>query len=115
MARLIREYQERTGESYADIAKRGGLPKATVGQYVAKPLTAMPKPESLQKLAAGMRADITTVTRAAQQAAGYHVAEVDTPDGTRILISHFEQLSPDQQASVSALVEHLLKQHRDTH
>jgi hypothetical protein len=112
LARLIREYQERTGESYGDIAKRGGLPKANVGAWAAKPVHAMPRPENLVKLAKGLQTGIETVTRAAQEAAGYHVGEAETPDGTRILISHYTQLTPEGQDKVAALVERLLREHR---
>ncbi|MFC4089370.1 helix-turn-helix domain-containing protein [Micromonospora sp. GCM10011541] len=112
LAQLIERRRQTAKESYGDIAERGGehLSKSYVHKLATTEQPAMPKPEQVEALAAALEVPEKVVLRAAQQAAGYHTYEETTPDtGTEILIANVERLSPEQRASVAALVEHLLR------
>jgi hypothetical protein len=86
------------------------MPRSTVHKLATKPITALPKRETLEKLAVGLRLPVDVVIRAAQEAAGYHLYEETLPDAdTVILISNIEQLTPEQRATVGSLVSHMLK------
>ena len=112
LAQLIADHRARTGHSYSDIGRRAGLSRSVVHTLATQPISSTPKPETLAKLAAGLELDLAVVTRAAQRAAGYEVYEERTPDSdTKILIGHFEKLTPAERARVAALVEELIRQH----
>ncbi|MDH6462040.1 hypothetical protein M2302_002215 [Micromonospora sp. A200] len=113
LAKLIEKRRKERRESYGDIADRGGehLSKSYVHKLATTDRPPMPKPEQITALSAALEVPEDIVLRAAQQSAGYHVYETETPDtGTRILISNIEKLTPAQQASVAALVEHHLRE-----
>ncbi|OKI45123.1 helix-turn-helix domain-containing protein [Micromonospora sp. CB01531] len=112
LAQLIEKRRRDHKESYGDIAERGGehLSKSYVHKLATTDRPPMPKPEQITALAAALGVPEDVVLRAAEASAGYHVYETETPDtGTRILISNIEKLTPEQQASVAALVEFHLR------
>jgi len=110
LARLISTVRETTGESYAVIADRAGMPRSTVHKLATTELTGLPKAETLEKLARGLRVAVELVTRAAQASTGYNVYAETTPDAeTDLLISNVSRLDPDQRAAVAALVQRLLR------
>lgn len=109
LARLIAERRRATGETYEEIGGRADMPKATVYKLATKPLVDMPKAETLAKLARGLALPLDVVTRAAQQATGYHVYTETLPDtDTQVLIAHFDALTPEQRRNVLALVTSML-------
>ena len=110
LARLIEAARRASGESYAEIARRGQMPASTVHKLATTDLHTPPKKETLESLAKGLDLPVKVVTRAATEAAGYYVYEDTLPDSeTQVLIANIEQLTPEQRASVTALVGHMLK------
>lgn len=110
LARLVKSRVDGTVENYSTIAVRGNMPRSTVHKLATGPITALPKRETLEKLAIGLGLPASVVIRAAQEAAGYFLYDEELPDGeTTILINSISQLTPDQRASVSSLVDHLLR------
>ncbi|MFC3504438.1 hypothetical protein ACFOOK_26200 [Micromonospora krabiensis] len=94
------------------MAERGGehLSKSYVYKLATTDQPAMPKPEQITALAAALELDEGVVMHAAQQSAGYHTYETETPDTkTRILIANVKKLNDEQLASVAALVEFHLR------
>ena len=87
LASLIRQHQDKTGDSFAGIARKTGLSKAKIGQLAqeTKPGQAhMPRPESITKLAAGLRLPLGTIQRAALVSAGLLPEEMEEPSEQRI-------------------------------
>lgn len=70
LAALIRREQDRNGSSYMDIAKASGLSKAKVGQLADPKLTHQIRPETIRRLAKGLRLPLDVVQRAAMVTAG---------------------------------------------
>ncbi|MFY1620025.1 hypothetical protein [Micromonospora sp. WMMD736] len=112
LAKLINDRRRDKGESFETIAERGGddISKSYVHKLATIERPAMPKPEQITALAVALELPEDVVLRAAERSAGYHTYETETPDTkTRILIANIEKLTPEQQASVAALVEHHLR------
>lgn len=110
LARLIAEVRESSGDSYADIADRGGMPRSTVHKLATAELTGLPKRETLERLARGLNVPVEIVTQAAHTSTGYHVYAEATPDATtQVLIANISRLDPDQRAAVAALVQRLIQ------
>lgn len=110
LARLIADRRAATGDSYTDIAQRGGMPRSTVHKLATAELSSAPRPDTIEKLAKGLELPVDLVTRAAQESAGYKVYQerlVDTD--AQVLIANIGALTPEQRASVMALVNHWLK------
>lgn len=110
LAKLIEDVKRSTGDSYAEIADRAGMPRSTVHKLAKTDLVGLPKQDTLARLARGLKVPVEVVTRAAQASTGYHVYEAVTPDATtELLISNISRLDEDQRAAVAALVQRLLR------
>ncbi|MFC5907601.1 transcriptional regulator [Streptacidiphilus monticola] len=108
---LIRERIDRTGWSYGEVARRGGLPRSTVHHLATvERLVRMPQPASLEGLARGLELPLDAVRRAAAEACGIHVAAPDRE--VDVLIASLRQLSAEDRRHVAALVESLLDRGR---
>lgn len=95
--------------SYGQVAKRGGLPKATVANLATQPLRQVPRAETLVALAKGLDLPISAI----QETVAYCVGLVYvTPPGqshiTRALIDTVGRLSPADQKTVVRVAEGLL-------
>lgn len=111
LAQLIEARRRDAGESYGEIAERGGerLSKSYVHKLATTDQPTMPRPEQITALATALRVPEEVVMRAAQQSAGYHVYEERLPGtDTQVLVANIEALTPEQRASVAALVHHML-------
>ncbi|MDG4783234.1 hypothetical protein O7614_26595 [Micromonospora sp. WMMD961] len=104
------------GDSYGDIAERGGdaLSKSRVHQLANDPQPPMPKRDVMEALARSLGLPYRAILRAAEEAAGLadiHVYHDLTPDSdTEIIIAHREPLSPERRADVARRVEELLRE-----
>lgn len=86
---LITAHIDRTGDSYDQIARRGGMSKALIGRLAILDGDYSISPATIPKLAAALRLPIATIQRAAARTAGYAVSDV--PPGT----AAFEQITDD--------------------
>lgn len=113
LAALIRREQDATGASYADIAKRAGISKARVGQIADPRSKHQIRPDTIEKLAVGLRLPLSVVRRAALVTAG--VAEHGDPRTTRIelLVSQLERLSDADLELFEAMVTTALRRQGD--
>jgi transcriptional regulator with XRE-family HTH domain len=105
LADLIREHQEHTGDSYADMARKTGISKAKIGQLARPENTYLVRQETLNKLAHGLSLPIATVQRASLGTAGFTNREVQRTDTLRSITDRLEELSPDDVALIADLVE----------
>lgn len=109
LAALIRREQDATGASYADIAKRAGLSKAKVGQIADPGSTHQVRPDTIEKLAVGLRLPLSVVRRAALVTAG--VADHADPRTSRIelLCAQLERLDDADLELFEAMVNAALR------
>lgn len=108
LADLIADHQQRTGDSYAALAKRSGLSKAKIGQLALRDrVPHAPKPETLDKLARGLGLPRRVVQAAALVTAGYTTAAPIDDQRIELLVSHLQNLDEDALTAVEALVDRL--------
>ncbi len=111
LQRLIRRHCEVTGQSQADIARRGGLPKQTVSWIARGEGTGATEPDTLNKLAAGMGVDPRRVHYAAAQAAGYDLEETTSDeDELEVLSAMVRTLDPPRRRAVERRAAELLRE-----
>jgi hypothetical protein len=105
LADLIREHQDKTGDSYGDIARHTGLSKAKIGQLARPENTYLVRQETLTKLARGLSLPLATVQRASLGTAGFVNKEVQRTDSVRAIVERLEEMSPRNLALIADLVE----------
>ena len=113
LATLIQQHRERTGDSYADIARRAGLSKAKIGQLAQAtgPGTAgqahMPRSETLAKVAKGLGLPLETVQLAAISSAGITPKNYAGSSQADLIASKLRELDARDLQTVRALVDSL--------
>lgn len=108
---LIKARMAQRGLSYADIARKGGLPRSTVHDLATNDRSGHrpPHPRTLERLATGLDLPLEDVRVAAAQAAGLSVwrEPADDPE-IDVLVAALTRLDPAQRRHVAALVRSLL-------
>ncbi len=109
LQRLIRDRLRERHWSYGDVAKRGGLPRSTVYNLATTAMRARPpKPQTLERLAAGLELPLSAVRAAAAESAGFHYYRESQVDAeTAVLMASLEELGPEDRRHVAALIESL--------
>lgn len=84
LQQLVLEHMAATGESYNALAKRGGLPRQTIQAIVQRDGHAMPRQQTLAKLAVALQLPLHRVQAAAAASAasspnGEHPVLTDDP------------------------------------
>lgn len=108
---LIKTRMTERNLSYADIARRGGLPRSTVHDLATNERSGHrpPHPRTLERLAAGLELPLEDVRTAAAQAAGLSVWREPSDDPEiDVLVAALTRLDPAQRRHVAALVRSLL-------
>ncbi len=108
LQRLIADRREEKGWSYADLARRGGMSKATVYKLASKSLDGLPRRNTIEALAKGLGLPERVVRDAAVQAARMGTYEEDLSSWEQVIIGHSRELSPEQRHQVMILVEAML-------
>ena len=113
---LITEHMANTGDTLADIAARGGLPRQTVSGLLNRDQSGgIPRRSTLQKLATGLGLSLATVTEAAAQAASNGTAQHSPLDHRlSVLVDTASRLSPHDVDVLLATARALGKQAGDT-
>ena len=115
LQRLIHQCLRDRGRSYGDIARGGGLPRSTVYTLATtRNLVRPPRAATIDALAQGLDVPVSVVRAAAAESAGLHYYDETTPEQGRaggqqrdLLIASIDELSPEDQRHVAALVESL--------
>lgn len=107
LAALLRQHQDATGDSYADIARASGLSKAKIGQIATTTSPHMPRSETLQKLARGLRLPFHVVQQAAMVSAGISPATHSADQRIELLVSRLHDLPADDLDTVELFVQAL--------
>lgn len=110
LQRLIVERMRELRRSYSDVARLGKLPRSTVHHLATHSSSGrLPRPATLERLAAGLELPLNVVRAAAASAAGLvlDAAVIGDPE-IEILIASFARLSPADRRHVAALVRSML-------
>lgn len=112
LAELIRQHQDRTGDSYSTIAKRAGLSKAKIGQLALAAQPHMPRVDTLEKIARGLQVPVRIVQQAAMATAG--IAPEDYADESRLdlIVSQLRELPAADLETVELFIASLYKRQR---
>lgn len=118
LQRLIDDYiKDHPGESYADIAKRGGIPRQTVWALAKKETARQtPHPRTIAALAKGMGMSEEVVRRAAGQAAGYPATPVSSQhmtDRGRMIAEALTELDEERLEVLARRARFLLAEMRE--
>ena len=104
---LIAAHCEATGETYADIARRGDMSRQTVSTLATREvLRQTPRAVTLAGLAKGLEVDINVVRAAAARAAGFLTIEGD--DDTLVIIAAMGELDDEQREALKRRAMQLL-------
>jgi transcriptional regulator with XRE-family HTH domain len=110
LQQLIRERMTEQRWSYADVARRGEIPRSTVHHLATtERLRRPPHPATLEGLARGLGVPLDTVRTAAASAAGLVAWKEPTnePD-IEVLVAALTRLSTEDRRHVLALIDSLL-------
>lgn len=107
LAELIRQHQERTGDSYSVIARRAGLSKAKIGQLANLSQPHMPRIDTIEKVAAGLQLPLRVVQQAAMASAGILPETYDTEQRVDLIVSQLRELDPEQLETAARIIQAL--------
>jgi transcriptional regulator with XRE-family HTH domain len=115
LQRIIQHCLRESGQSYGDVARRGGLPRSTLYTLAStRNLIRPPRPATIEALARGLDVPVSVVRAAAAESAGLHyygaagAGPGPAADQEReLLIASIDELSPAERRHVAALVESL--------
>lgn len=105
VAELIRRHQDATRESYNDIAKRGDLSKPKVGEAATRTNRQQLRPETIYKLAKGLRLPVRVVQRAALATAGLDDPDSPMSPEIELIAARLQTLDPRTVRLIGAMVD----------
>lgn len=111
---IVREHIDRTGDSYAQIAKKTGLSKPLIGVILTSTEPRAYRADTVDKLAAGLRLPIDVVSRAATASAGMTVDEPTTRssrEDARVIAELLDDLTDEELAMLRAMVRAVADRH----
>ena len=109
LAQLLQEYRARTGDSYADMARKTGISKAQVGLLVNGHGPHVPRRETLEALATGLGISLRLVTSAAVDGASGSNRAGGTA-AEEALLATYRSLSPAHRQTVRTIVNALARE-----
>jgi len=113
LAELIETRRRELGLSYAQLAERSGLKLPNVYKLATAELRAMPKPETITGLAAGLSLPAITVLKAAGRAAGYGEMIPQRGDDALEIADQLMGLGPEQRLLVRSVIDGLVRRAGD--
>jgi transcriptional regulator with XRE-family HTH domain len=106
---LIRTRMAEQHWTFADVARRGSLPRSTVHHLATNEQPSRPPhPQTLTRLAAGLDLPAERVRAAAAQATAHNVFTLTADPEIEFLLAAVGRLSRDDRRYVAALVRTLL-------
>lgn len=92
---LIRQHQQRTGDSFADLARASGISKARIGQLADSASIHMPRHDTVAKLSRALHLPLRVVQSAAMVSAGISPETASSGDRVSLLAALLADL-PEQ-------------------
>jgi transcriptional regulator with XRE-family HTH domain len=111
LAELIRKHQDRTAESYSQIARRADLSKAKIGQLANSTQAHMPRQDTLEKLSQGLGLPIRVIQQAAMASAGLMPEDYDTEQKVDLLAAILRELPPEDVETAAVVIQSLKDRH----
>lgn len=108
---IIHSICEEKGWSLRELARRADLPPATVHKIATS--DSQPRVDTLEALAYALGVSNKVLLQAAAADSGYVNTDTTTDRGLQLLISSIQELSPERQKELSALVEAMLQSERN--
>lgn len=112
LARLIADRLAERNETPSDVERRTGLHRATVHALLKRELRQTPRPDTLEKLAAGLELPLSVVQDAAARSAGYYLTDLSEELGgaasdpsLRLLVATARQLSAEDRRRLARMAE----------
>ncbi|WP_263251603.1 helix-turn-helix domain-containing protein [Saccharopolyspora rosea] len=114
LGELIARRREHLGMSYqaiADQASTYGLPLTSTNVYhlATKPLTRIPKPDTLRALAAALQVPVSDVLNAAAESVGLKVHQAEVTESARTFMALTEDRDPEEVSAALDVVESVLR------
>lgn len=106
---LIKRHQDATGHSLREIATATGLSKSAIAELAQDRQRRVLQEQTIEKLARGLRLPPASVTHAALVSAGMAPAGPAPDQRIALIVSDLERLSPDDLATVEAVIASLVK------
>lgn len=107
LAELIRQHQDRTGDSYSVIARRADLSKAKIGQLANTAQAHMPRSDTIEKLAKGLNLPLRVIQQAAMASAGITPEGYSAEQRVDLLASALRELNEDDLDTVAVIIQSL--------
>jgi transcriptional regulator with XRE-family HTH domain len=108
---FLRTEVSRRDWSYAELARRSGLPRSTVHKLATQSLRRTPEHRTLSLLAHGLGASEAQVQAMAAESLGYTLVRAARADPQiSVIAASLERLSPEDRRHVEALVTSLLNE-----
>ena len=104
---IIKDTAAENGWSLREVARRSGLPHATV-QKICSGQAGVPRHETLKSLAKGLGVSRTLLLEAAAESSGYTQQRVQTKD-LDVVVAALYDLDQDQIRQIKALVQAMIK------
>lgn len=114
LADLIDDLATERGWSLREVARRSGLPSATVQKIAGRTAVVVPRRETLEALAYGLSVPVSTLLDAVAKDSGYKpqgAQDVDQP--TAIVVAAMEELPVKRREEIAALAMAMLRSERD--
>lgn len=105
---LILDRKKEKDWTYADIAQRGKMSKATVYKLATTELDGLPRRTTLDALARGLGLPVRVVRDAAVKSARMTTYAEDMNEWEQVIIGHSRELTEEQRHQVMRLVEAML-------
>lgn len=112
LARLISGRLRELGMSYQDAATQGGVSKSAVAKLATRPISRVPRVQTLLALSTALRLPVLAVQAAASESVGL-AKEEPAPSGDQVttaIIALVPRLSAEDRGTVLRMVEGLLAQ-----
>lgn len=106
IATLVDERMTDKGWSTYDVTRQGGPPPKTVGHWRDHRVQwhSLPKSETVEAIAKGLRIPLPLVQQAVIEAVGYEVSDVTLPKDVRLVVAAMTELSPGKQKHLADMV-----------
>lgn len=105
---IIKDTAAENGWSLREVARRSGLPHATVQKICSGDQAGVPRHETLKALAKGLGVSRTLLLEAAAESSGYTQQRVQTKD-LDVVVAALYDLDQDQIRQIKALVQAMIK------
>lgn len=114
LATVIEQAAIERGWSMREVARRAGLPPATVQKIAAASSTTIPRRETLEALAVGLSVPVSILLDAAAEDSGFKVDRDATDPDIQVVLHAMQELPRERREELAALARAMLHTQRDS-